>query len=89
MAAAKPNWRETTPAPTRESPGRQREAVTPDDNKVYDPPIRFFWVGTPGDLVLEDLAGDVTTIPSAYGTVWSSARRVLAATTAAGIVGEY
>ena len=64
--------------------------ITPSDTTTFDTGIMVF-VGTGGDVVVEPLEGGntVTFAVGDGGVVPVTCRRVLAATTATGIVGVY
>ena len=73
-------------------PGADGLAVTKSDATTYDPPIRFLWVGTGGDIQITTLKGntllisnvqDGSIVPFAATKVWSTN------TTASDIVAGY
>jgi len=73
-------------------PSNDLVAVTKSDVTVYQPFLRQLYVGTGGDVVVADAANEVITFKnvqdgSTIGPFF--VRRVLAATTAADIVGFY
>ena len=49
--------------------GTRLVKITPDDDFVYDPPLRAVWVGGPGDLTIVALDDDdpvtLTAVPMA------------------------
>jgi hypothetical protein len=53
-----------TPPPSTVGPGPPVHgfAVTPSDTTLFDPPIRYLWVGATGGDVAVQLAGDTTAV---------------------------
>lgn len=68
---------------------RSFQPITPSDVTILTNDIRGLYIGTGGSLVIEGDDGDVETLTNlADSTVYPfSGRRILAATTCAGIVG--
>lgn len=81
-------WAWPITRPTRQAPAEVWASIAADGD-LQDPPVRFLYVGTPGDLVIEGADGVAATFRNAQGFIWASARRVLPDTTASDIVGCY
>ena len=69
------------------SPCSHLAAVAPSDTVDLAVPCRSLWVGTPGNLKVTTLGGEVVTVPDVVGIFPVRVTRVWAtATVAAGIV---
>lgn len=78
-----------TNSPGLTSPATKHFAITPNDSTDLDPVPRAIYVGTAGDLVVQDQAGTSCTYKNAAGVVPIRAKRVMVSSTASNLVGMY
>jgi len=74
--------------PSLDGPARNGQLVTPDDELVYNPPLRFLWVGVAGDVVIVTPFDETLTFTAPAGAIIPfMAKQVLEASDADQIIG--